>query len=99
MSAATGIVLSNILGGILFEFFGNRITCDIFCLTSLSMAIIVFLFNIKPGYILTLTKQETMVPRGEDKPPLSKKLEYLELTRKNYALTNPNNVPGHLITP
>ena len=73
MFAAMGIILSNILGGILFEFFGNRITCDIFCLASLSMAIIVFLFNIKPGYIISKSKQETIVPHNENTPPQSKK--------------------------
>jgi predicted MFS family arabinose efflux permease len=53
MCTGTGIILSSILGGTFYELFGNRTTCDIFTFTSISMIIIVFVFNIKPGYLAT----------------------------------------------
>jgi predicted MFS family arabinose efflux permease len=53
MCTGTGIILSSILGGTFYELFGNRTTCDIFTFTSISMVIIVFVFNIKPGYLAT----------------------------------------------
>lgn len=53
MFTGTGIILSSILGGTFYELFGNRITCDIFTSTSLSMVIIVFVCNIKPGYFVS----------------------------------------------
>jgi hypothetical protein len=53
MCTGTGIILSSILGGTFFELFGNRTTCDIFTFTSFSMVIIVFVCNIKPGYLVS----------------------------------------------
>jgi predicted MFS family arabinose efflux permease len=53
LCAGTGVILSMTMGGIFYELFGNRITCDIFGFLSLSAAIIVFVLKIKPGYLLT----------------------------------------------
>jgi len=53
-----GIVLGNNMGGIFFQLFGNRITSDIIGIISLLMAILVFVFNIKPGYLFTKRQEE-----------------------------------------
>lgn len=51
-----GVVLGNNVGGIFFQLLGNRITSDIIGIISLSMAILVFVLNIKPGYLLSKSK-------------------------------------------
>jgi hypothetical protein len=51
-----GIILSIILGGVFYQLFGNRILNDIFALLSLFMAILNFILNIKPGYLLPIHK-------------------------------------------
>lgn len=59
---AVGSILATIMGGTLFEVFDNRITSDIFGLLSLSMAILFFVLNINPGYLLPKPNIETAVP-------------------------------------
>jgi predicted MFS family arabinose efflux permease len=46
-----GIVLGNNIGGVFYQLYGNRITSDIIGILSFSMAILVFVLNIKPGYL------------------------------------------------
>jgi hypothetical protein len=47
-----GIILAIIMGATFFKLFGNRITTDIFAVLSILMAILIFILNIKPGYLL-----------------------------------------------
>lgn len=64
--AGIGIILSTILGGIFYQLLGNRITCDLFGLLSLSMAIIFFILNIKPGYLIRESNSDTHSPKNSD---------------------------------
>jgi MFS family permease len=51
MFGSIGSILANILGSLLFQSFGNRITSDTFGVLSLIMALIFFLANIKPAFL------------------------------------------------
>ena len=53
MASAIGSILGPIVGAILYEKFYVHTTCDIFAIASFSMAIIFFIMNIWPGFLLT----------------------------------------------
>ena len=62
MGSALGSIVGNWIGGLLYDQFGNPITCDIMALTSFTMGLLYFLMNIKPGFLLPKTQPQTQPP-------------------------------------
>lgn len=52
MFNAFGSILGPILGSLLYKHFGIHTTCDIFAIASVSMAVLFFMMNIWPGFLL-----------------------------------------------
>ena len=56
MCSAVGTILGPMAGGILYDSFGVQTTCDIFGLTSVSMAVIYFIMNVWPALLIKKKK-------------------------------------------
>jgi MFS family permease len=56
MCSAVGTILGPMAGGILYDNFGVQTTCDIFGLTSVSMAVIYFIMNVWPALLIKKKK-------------------------------------------
>ena len=52
MCSALGTIIGPILGGLFYDEFGVQLTCDIFALSSITMAVLFFTANIYPGFLL-----------------------------------------------
>ena len=61
MFGAIGSILASILGSMLYEILDNRYASDIFGVLSLIMAVVFFLMNISPGYLLKKKSSDTAV--------------------------------------
>ena len=64
MFGAIGSILATIIGSMLYEFLDNRYASDIFGVLSLLMAILFFLMNISPGYLVKKAAQDTAVAQN-----------------------------------
>jgi hypothetical protein len=53
MASAIGSILGPYVGAKLYDMYYVHTTCDIFAVASLSMAIVFFMMNIWPGFLLT----------------------------------------------
>lgn len=50
--SAFGSIFGTVIGPLMYNKLGNRLTCDIFALLSFLMAIVFFMANIKPGFLI-----------------------------------------------
>lgn len=50
--SACGSILGTIIGPLMYNTLGNRVTCDVFSLLSFLTAIVFFMANIKPGFLI-----------------------------------------------